>query len=142
MITIERLTASTPTSHLELAALASELHDDSRTISREALDNMLAQQNTRLVVARDDDKIIGMAGLYLVPKIGSTSGLVEDVIVDAAYRGQGLGEKLMRTVIEIGRDEGLKSIFLTSRSVRAAAHKLYTKLGFAIKETNVFKLTY
>lgn len=141
MITISQLTEATPTSVEELEVLGRALHEDERTFSAEQLDEILHNNTAIMMVAKDGEKIIGMATLYVIPKVGSRNGLLEDVVVDAAYRGQGLGEKLVSSVIETGRERKLKSIFLTSRAVRVAAHKLYEKLGFEIKETDVFKLS-
>ena len=62
------------------------------------------------------------------------------MIVSEEYRGQGLGEKIMRKVVTIARTKKLTSLKLTSRPSRVAAHRLYEKLGFEKKETEVFGL--
>ena len=125
----------------ELNALSHELHDDDRSATMQDLGQLVKDETAILFVVRDGEKIIGMASLYLIPKIGSKTSLLEDVIVDSKYRGQGLGEKLVRAVVDEAKKRGLKSISLSSRPVRVAAHKLYEKVGFQKKETDVFKLT-
>jgi ribosomal protein S18 acetylase RimI-like enzyme len=141
MPTIERLLSASETVARELAALGSVLHGDTRTLSTEQLERIVEDRNIILMVVKDSGKIIGMATLYILPKIGKCNGIIEDVIVDEKYRGQGLGEKLVRALLEEGKRVGVQSVSLTSRSHRVAAHKLYLKLGFSIQETNVFKLS-
>lgn len=141
MISFERLTSASEEAAEQLANLGSTLHGDNRSISIEQLTRICSDSNIILMVVKDDRDIVGMASLYLLPKIGKINGLVEDVIVDESYRGQGLGEKLMRLLLAEAKRAGVQSVSLTSRSHRAAAHKLYEKLGFTLQETNVFKLS-
>jgi ribosomal protein S18 acetylase RimI-like enzyme len=81
-----------------------------------------------------------MATLYLFTKFGKRSGQVEDVVVDSDFRGQHLGEEIMQRIIEVARDNKVATLHLTSRPVRVAANKLYQKMGFEKKETNVYRL--
>lgn len=140
MTDVSILNSSTDTAARELAALGSTLHEDSRSMTLQALDEIVNDKNIALAVVKDANRIVGMGTLYIIPKIGKKNAYLEDIIVDEAYRGQGLGGKLTTLLIESARARGVGSITLTSRDIRVAAHKLYTKLGFKIVETNVFKL--
>jgi ribosomal protein S18 acetylase RimI-like enzyme len=140
MIQVGQLKKATPNAVEELIALGRDLHSDERTMSLADLEEILRDDSAICMVVQDDGRIIGMATLYIIPKIGSKNGLLEDVIVSSEYRGQGLGEKLVRSLLEVAKTRHVKSISLTSRPVRVAAHKLYEKLGFKKKETDVFKL--
>jgi ribosomal protein S18 acetylase RimI-like enzyme len=64
---------------------------------------------------------------------------IEDVVVDEAHRGEGLGRKMMLHAIEYCKTLGAKTIELTSRPARIEANRLYQKLGFIQYETNVYK---
>jgi ribosomal protein S18 acetylase RimI-like enzyme len=108
--------------------------------TRADLDAIVADQTVLLVVVKDIDTIIGMATLYLMPQMGKRSGYVEDVVVDDTYRGQGLGVKLMESIISYAREMKLDSVHLTSRPSRVAANKLYVKLGFEKRDTNAYRL--
>ena len=108
--------------------------------SMEELKIIFGNPNAVLIVAKDGERIAGMATLYVLQKIGKRTGIVEDVVVDEAYRGHGLGEQVMKKVIESAREHEIQSLSLTSRPARVAAHKLYKKLGFAPKETTPFSL--
>lgn len=140
MTEIQRLTNASAAAARELGELGSVLHADERVVSEAELALITSDPNVVLMVVKDGETIVGMATLYILQKIGKRSGILEDVIVDEKYRGQGLGEKLMRSLIDEAKKERVSTIALTSRSHRVAAHKLYEKLGFSIQETNVFRL--
>ena len=140
MTEVSQLTRATEGAARELAALGSALHEDSRSMSTAELEELVNDKNIALVVVQDDGSVVGMGTLYIIPKIGKRNAYIEDVIVDEKYRGQGLGEKLVRELVAIAKEKGVRSITLTSRLQRVAAHKLYEKLGFKTKETNVFQL--
>lgn len=67
------------------------------------------------------------------------TGVVEDVIVDEKYRGQGLGKMIMNKLLEVARENDLKQITLTSNPSRTVARKLYQDLGFELCDTGFFK---
>jgi ribosomal protein S18 acetylase RimI-like enzyme len=64
---------------------------------------------------------------------------VEDVIVDAASGGQGIGRRLTEAMLEQARALGCVTVDLTSRPSREAANHLYKQVGFEIRETNVYR---
>jgi len=107
---------------------------------REALAAIIAQPGCKLLVARSGGRIAGslIVTLYRIPT--GTQARIDDVVVDDAVRGQGIGEALSRRAIELARGAGAKQISLTSRPSRAAANRLYVRLGFEQVETNVYRL--
>lgn len=144
MIEIARLTEANEKALREVIALLPQLRSPAsspHSASMEELKAMTNDANVALFVARDGEKIIGMATLYMIQKLGKRGGYVEDVVVDESYRGQGLGRKLMTTLMAEAKKEGLIQLYLTSRPDRIAAHKLYESLGFQKVETDVFKLS-
>jgi ribosomal protein S18 acetylase RimI-like enzyme len=64
---------------------------------------------------------------------------IEDVVVDSAWRRRGVGEALTREALRLARERGAATVDLTSRPSRAEAHALYGKLGFAERETRVYR---
>jgi GNAT superfamily N-acetyltransferase len=64
---------------------------------------------------------------------------IEDVVVDESQRGKGIGMELMNTAINFAITLGAKSVELTSRPSRIEANKLYLKMGFVLRETNVYR---
>jgi ribosomal protein S18 acetylase RimI-like enzyme len=107
---------------------------------RAALETIVAQPGTRLLVARDAGRIIGTLTLtfYRIPT--GLQSRIDDVIVDDAGRGKGIGEALSRHAVELARAAGAKNVTLTSRPSREAANRLYLRIGFKQIETNVYRL--
>lgn len=138
-MSIERLTKATQAALDDINRVNGQLHEG-RVGTLEELQTILANKDNTMVVAKDGDKIIGIATLYIFPKIGKRGAYIEDVVVDSAYRGQGLGEKIVREVIAVAREKKADSVYLTSRPIHAAAHKLYAKVGFETKDTTVFTM--
>jgi ribosomal protein S18 acetylase RimI-like enzyme len=66
---------------------------------------------------------------------------IEDVVVDSSARGSGVGEALNTFAISESRHRGATTIDLTSRPSREAANRLYQRLGFVQRDTNVYRFT-
>ncbi|MCS5685302.1 MAG: GNAT family N-acetyltransferase, partial [Acidimicrobiales bacterium] len=64
---------------------------------------------------------------------------IEDVVVDEAARGRGIGDALNRAAIERARAAGARTVDLTSRPSREAANRLYRRLGFVERGTNMYR---
>lgn len=63
----------------------------------------------------------------------------EDVVVDRGVRGLGVGEALVHSAVNLAKQRGAKTIDLTSRQSRRAAHRLYEKAGFHVRDTSVYR---
>lgn len=85
-------------------------------------------------------RICGMATLVPIMTLKRYVARVEDVVVDIEYRGQGIGTKMMKRLIEDAKHNGFEGLELTSRPEREAANALYRKLGFVQRETNVYQM--
>ncbi|MYJ43316.1 MAG: GNAT family N-acetyltransferase, partial [Acidimicrobiaceae bacterium] len=66
---------------------------------------------------------------------------IEDVVVDETVRGQRVGERLSEAALEAARGLGARSTDLTSRPSREAANRLYARMGFERRESNVYRYT-
>ena len=66
---------------------------------------------------------------------------IEDVVVDGEARGKGVGEALNRAAIERAQALGARTVDLTSRPSREAANRLYRRIGFVQRETNVYRFS-
>jgi ribosomal protein S18 acetylase RimI-like enzyme len=92
-----------------------------------------------LLIARDDDgRILGMLTFVLYRVSSGLKGRIEDVIVDQSARGQGVGEALTREGMRRANEAGVLMLELTSMPYRQAANRLYRRLGFVRKPTNVY----
>lgn len=122
-----------------MKSLIEQLTNRSVEFDRKRVELLLKQGN--MLVARDvAQKIVGMASLYRIDRLDRTIGRVEDVVVDASTRGQGVGRGLMEGLIEEAKKQGISRLFLTSRPERVEANQLYQKVGFIKYETNPYKM--
>jgi ribosomal protein S18 acetylase RimI-like enzyme len=91
------------------------------------------------LVARIGGDIVGALTLVLFPVPTGTRAWIEDVVVDEAARGQGVGAALTREAVRLARAGGARTVDLTSRPSRAAANRLYERLGFQLRESKVYR---
>jgi len=95
-----------------------------------------------LFVARVDGRIVGSLTLVLYRIPTGLKAWVEDVVVDDAARGHGVGEALNQAALTEARRRGVKGVSLTSRPSREAANRLYQRIGFTARETNVYRFDF
>lgn len=96
-----------------------------------------------LFVGRDEDRrIVAMATLCIRHAPSGSTGHLEDIVVDASLRGQGVGEGIVRHAIDYAKNQRrIGRIELTSKAERLAANGLYQKLGFELRrETNYYRI--
>ena len=103
---------------------------------------MLAHEAITQFVARDDaGTIVGVSTLAVFPIPTARRAWIEDVIVDEAVNGQGIGRLLTEAMLERAHVLGCATVDLTSRPSREAANHLYKKVGFTERQTNVYRVT-
>jgi ribosomal protein S18 acetylase RimI-like enzyme len=101
---------------------------------------MLASDAITQFVTRDDSgEIVGVASLAVFRIPTGLRAWIEDVITDEAARGQGVGEALTNAMLDRARELGCVTVDLTSRPSREAANRLYQRIGFQPRETNVYR---
>jgi ribosomal protein S18 acetylase RimI-like enzyme len=121
------------------ARLIPQLSRSSPAPSATALDQNVSHQACHLLIARVEGRIVGSLTLVVFPIPTGLRAWIEDVVVDDDARGHGVGAALNRRAIEIAADLGTKTVDLTSRPSREAANRLYQRLGFHARETNVYR---
>jgi ribosomal protein S18 acetylase RimI-like enzyme len=121
--------------------LTPQLSSSSPAPGADALAAIVASPATVLFVARDIDSgdIVGSLTLALFRIPTGMRAWIEDVVVDGDRRGQGIGEALNHAALDRARVEGAKTVDLTSRPSREAANRLYQRIGFEQRETNVYR---
>ncbi len=122
--------------------LIPQLTTHSTPPDREALIQMAVSPDTAIFLAWEPDKngeVIGSATLAIATSPTGAHGWIEDVVVDQAARGQGVGRMLSQALLDKARALGLKQVYLTSRPGRMAANQLYQSMGFVRRETNVYR---
>jgi ribosomal protein S18 acetylase RimI-like enzyme len=106
-----------------------------------ALEEMVGSPAVRLLIARagPDGPIVGTLTLAVFRIPTGVRAWIEDVIVDDSVRGQGGGEALSRQALELARLAGARTVELTSRPSRDAANRLYQRIGFTLRDTNIYR---
>lgn len=106
--------------------------------SGELLRAIVENPAAALFAAESDGRIVGVLTLVWYDVPSGRKAWIEDVVVDAAVRGSGAGEALVRAAQRLAADVGAAKVMLTSNPARDAAHALYRKTGFTKAETTVF----
>ncbi|MFZ9308229.1 MAG: GNAT family N-acetyltransferase [Ilumatobacteraceae bacterium] len=119
--------------------LIPQLSSSSTPISTDQLAEMIAAESTTIFVATKEQEIVGLLTLVIFRIPTGVRAWIEDVVVDESARGHGVGEALNRAALDDARRRGAKTVDLTSRPSRAAANRLYQRLGFVARETNVYR---
>ena len=140
MVTIARATDVSDELLDAFARLVPQLSRSASPPDREELAEIVRSPATEVLVARDDGgAIVGSLTLALFRIPTGVRAWIEDVVVDESARGRGVGEALTREAIRLAREAGARTVDLTSRPSREAANRLYEKIGFRPRETNVYR---
>jgi ribosomal protein S18 acetylase RimI-like enzyme len=140
-IVVEEATEVTPALVAAFERLVPQLSRSSPPPGVDQLGEMVRAEGTAVLVARDEetDAIVGSLTLVTFRIPTGMRAWIEDVVVDEAARGRGVGEALNRFAIDHAAARGARTVDLTSRPSREAANRLYQRLGFEQRETNVYR---
>jgi ribosomal protein S18 acetylase RimI-like enzyme len=122
--------------------LLPQLSGSARLPSADEVAEIVASPATTLLVATRDEpgpEVVGMLTLAVFRIPTGTRAWVEDVVVDAGGRRQGVGEALLRAAVGTAAAQGAQTLDLTSRPSREAANRLYLRAGFELRQTNVYR---
>lgn len=139
--TIEIATESTDELVQAMAVLIPQLSKLNPPPSRTDLNAIIASEASVLFIARVNGKIAGALTLATFRIPTGVRAWIEDVVVDADARGHGVGEALNMAAIAEARSRGAITVELTSRPSREAANRLYQRIGFVQRETNIYRYT-
>ena len=111
--------------------LLPQLSKTSESPAHKDLEEIIGHSACNVLLARAEKKIVGSLTLVIFPLPTGKRAWIEDVVVDKSIRGLGVGE--------IAKMQGVRTIDLTSRPSREAANRLYKRLGFKERATNVYR---
>jgi len=138
-VVVERASEVTPELISAFEVLIPQLSSSNPPPSASELQEIVSSEASVLFIARVDGKIAGSLTLATFRIPTGLRAWIEDVVVDSSARGHGVGEALNRAAIEEARARGAVTVDLTSRPSREAANRLYQRLGFVQRETNVYR---
>jgi ribosomal protein S18 acetylase RimI-like enzyme len=122
-----------------LNQLLPQLSSTAPVLTLEEVRDFVESPSTTLFVARNEGTLVGALALVVFRIPTGLRGWIEDVVVDESARGTGVGEALTLAAIDEAKRRGIRSLDLTTRPTRDAANRLYSRLGFERRETNVYR---
>jgi ribosomal protein S18 acetylase RimI-like enzyme len=137
-VNVERVTEADDALAEAVARLVPQLSATRQPPSLVELVELVSAPGTSLIVAREGEEVLGMLTLIVYRVPTGTRAWIHDVVVDQAARGRGVGEALTDEALRQAARAGAVSVELTTRTEREAANRLYQRLGFERRETNVY----
>jgi len=138
---IEAATEVTASLVSAMSRLIPQLSSSAMTPGEPELRPIVDSATDTLFVARLEvgGDIVGMLTLvtYRIPT--GLHAVIEDVVVDDEARGSGVGAALVQAALDEAARRGARNVDLTSRPSREAANRLYLKMGFELRATNVYR---
>jgi len=135
---VERVTEADEALAEAVARLVPQLSPKRQPPDSVKLAELVAAPGTSLIVAREGEEVLGMLTLIVYRVPTGVRAWIHDVVVDETARGRGVGEALTREAQRLAEVAGAISVELTTRQERATANRLYRRLGFEQRETNVY----
>ena len=124
-----------------MASLIPQLSKSNPPPTKSELAQLISSEASTIFVARVEGRIVGSLTLAMFRIPTGIRAWIEDVVVDDAARGHGVGEALNRAALDHAKANGAITVELTSRPSREAANRLYQRMGFVARETNVYRFT-
>jgi len=138
-VTVDIATEATPDLVETIGRILPQLSKSSPSPTTAEIAEIINSLASDLLVARVDGRIVGTLTLVIFRIPTGMRAWIEDVVVDDATRGQGVGEALNRFALDVAKQRGCKTVDLTSRPSREAANRMYQRIGFQARETNVYR---
>jgi ribosomal protein S18 acetylase RimI-like enzyme len=113
--------------------LTGERHDLSRHKTGSVFAEISSMPGHELLVAEENGMVVGTMVLLIVPNLSHEAhpwAIMENIVVDAGYRRQGVGRLLMDYAVIRAREAGCYKVQLLSNKKRHEAHRFYKALGF------------
>jgi ribosomal protein S18 acetylase RimI-like enzyme len=142
-VVVDEVTTVTPEVLDALRALVPELSSSAPPLTHDLLEEIVTSPATVLFVAREGEKgtILGSLTLVVFSAPTGPRAWIGDVVVATETRGRGVGAALVHAANGRAHAAGSRTVDLTSRPSREAANRLYVRLGFVQRETNVYRKT-
>ena len=140
MVRIEPVTEASPEVHAALAHLLPQLNPQLPIPTIERLRAIIDDPAVTLLVARDGDQIVGTTTVIVYTTPFWIKARLDEVVVDEAARGKGVGAALVKASLDLAREKGVEVVELQSGVHRKEANRLYPRMGFKLRETNVYRI--
>jgi GNAT superfamily N-acetyltransferase len=140
MVRIEAVSEATPEVHAALAHLLPQLNDKLPVPTMERIQALVADPAVTLLLAKDGEEVVGTTTVIVYTTPFWIKARLDEVVVDEATRGKGVGAALVSAALDVARAKGAQIAELQSAKNREAANRLYPRMGFKLRETNVYRI--
>lgn len=144
MIRVERVTEYSPKVAARVRELLIQLSrsgKDKGEIPEEWFNDIIASPWHDLLVAYDNDEVVGIATMSVTMGAGiRKNAYLEDFVVDSNIRAHGVGSALWNEMLKWAREKGCKEFEFTCGHGREVAQEFYKKHGATIYDTNFFRV--
>jgi GNAT superfamily N-acetyltransferase len=140
MVRIEEALEATPELQKALGHLLPQLNPQLPVPTMERLLAIMADPSVTLLLARDGEEVVGTTTLIVYTTPFWIKARLDEVVVDEAARGRGVGAALVNAALEVARQNGAEVAELQSGVRREAANRLYQRMGFKLRESNLYRM--
>ena len=113
---------------------------DRGEIPREWFEELITSPYHDMLLALENDKIIGIATLSIhMGPIIRKNAYLEDFVTDQSIRGKGVGTALWNAMLDWATEKGCQNLEFTCGAGREASQQFYKNHGATIYETNFFR---
>jgi GNAT superfamily N-acetyltransferase len=140
MLRIEPVTEATTEVHAALSHLLPQLNPTLPVPVMERLEAIIADPAVTLLVAREGEQIVGTTTVIVYTTPFWIKARLDEVVVDESARGKGVGAALVKASLDLAREKGAEMVELQSAVRREEANRLYPRMGFKLRETNVYRI--
>ena len=140
MVNIEAVIEATPEVYSALERLLPQLNPQLPVPTMDRLRAIIADPAVTLLLARDGEEIVGTTTVIVYTTPFWIKARLDEVVVDESARGKGVGAALVKASLELAREKGVEVVELQSGVNRAEANRLYPRMGFKLRETNVYRI--
>lgn len=137
---LEKYTPETADQIRKLLIQLSRSGKDRGEIPQEWFDELITSPYHDMLIAVEDDKIIGIATLSIhMGPIIRKNAYLEDFVTDQTVRGKGIGSALWDAMLDWAKEKGCNNLEFTCGNGREASQQFYKNHGATIYDTNFFR---
>jgi GNAT superfamily N-acetyltransferase len=140
---IEAVREATTEVEQALARLLPQLNPTLPVPTMQRLQALMADPAVTVLVARDGDKIVATATVIVYTTPFWIKARLDEVVVDQSARGKGVGEAIVQACLAVARERGAQVAELQSGRgpARDVANRLYRRIGFQLRDSNLYRFT-
>jgi len=141
MVRVEAATGATSDLEVVLAKLLPQLNQHLTVPDAERVKALIGDPAVTVLLARDGGDVVGTATVIVYTTPFWIKARIDEVVVDQGARGKGVGEALVNACLAVARKRGAQVAELQSGRQRDAANRLYRRMGFQLRDSNLYRIT-